>query len=595
MANEALTAFREHVGELAATWYDGDETKAFRHAAFQQTIDPNMADAQVIEQTAVDKSGDLEIDGWFVDDTSETVILFQSAGGEGKAAEAKLTKFWEAPIAVLDPERVKASRNESIRDVANDLEEAIGNNFSVRLVFASRGGFAPAARRFAGPKASAERSAKLHSGANVTFPCMLELLDEQAIAEKFDDYRAGFVGDSPKVTLMLESGSSYEIDKDGQKSLRATVSASEIVRVFNTRGMGFRLFQTNPRGPLANARVNKRISATLDDPQGRATFHLLNNGLCAICDDFKISGIQLEAENFQIVNGCQTTVTLASRENNELEETLVDLKLAVADAALAEEIAIASNSQTALRARDYAAFEKQQRTLQYEFERIQPPWFYEVKQGYWKFVLSDKEKAKFKTGKSKRHIEVQPLAQASLAFQGYPSEALDRVRFVFEGIRNKEEREHYERAFPTDASASQLLLPWQMLNYLERNPDKRMKFSTFHIITLAARLLRLNYSVTDATFFSSDLTRKLVSSLNEWMPDIARVANSACSAASKTAQFIMSKSEGSSEDFDPRAFFRASGELAKGINPTELLYEAFSNELEAEKSAQRDPTAKLPT
>lgn len=593
MDNRTLTAFREHLEELAATWYDGDEAKAFRHAAFQQIIDPNMADAQVIEATAIDQSGDLEIDGWFVDDTSETIILYQSAGGEGKALEAKVAKFWESPLEVLNPERIKGSPNESIKNVAQDLDHAIKNSYSVRLIFASRGGFAPAANRFARSKASSERIAKLTDSSSATFPCSLELLDEGDIAKKFEEYRAGFVGDSPDVILTLEPESNYVVEREGQKSLRATVAAAEVVKVFRSPGMGFRLFQTNPRGPLANARVNKRISATLDDPVRRKTFHLLNNGICAICDDFETSGDQVKASNFQIVNGCQTTVTLNSKADPEfkgLEETYVDLKLAVADAALAQDIAIASNSQTALRSRDYAAFETQQRILQHEFEELQPPWYYELKQGYWRFVLSSREKAKFLTGKRKRHVEVQPLAQASLAFLGYPSEALDRVRFVFDGIRNTEEREHYERAFPTGTKASQLLLPWQMLNYLERNSAGRKKFSTFHVIYLIASLLRSHYSVTNTTFFSQDMTLKLVGSIDEWIPDIARVADSACTVASQRAHYIM----GLSEDFDPRAFFRASGELAKGVNPLELLTEAFDREIQIEASAQRDPTTKLP-
>ena len=493
-------------------------------------------------------------------------------------------------MEVLDPERVRTSANESIKDVSHALDQALRSNYSVRLVFASRGGFVPSAQKFAASKANTERPTKLADGTSITFPCRLELLDERDIADKFDAYRAGFVVDSTPVHLKLQPDSSYAIEVAGRKSLRATVLATEIVRLFRTPGMGYRLFQTNPRGPLANAHVNKRISSTLDDPVGRATFHLLNNGLCAICDEFEIESENLRATNFQIVNGCQTTVTLDSRADSELKETLVDLKLAVADAALAEEIAIASNSQTALRARDYAGFEKQQRTLQYEFENLQPPWFYEVKQGYWRFVLSDQEKAKFKTGKKKRHVEVQPLAQASLAFLGYPSEALDRVRFVFEGIRNIQERAHYERAFPNGVSAGQLLLPWRMLDFLERHSDNWKKFSTFHIVALAANLLRSHYEVEGRTYFSADLTRRLAGTIEEWMPGIARVANSACVVASSRARFIM----GGSDDFDPRAFFRASGELAKGVNPTELLAQSFEEELKRESSPDEHPAMNLP-
>lgn len=148
----------------------------------------------------------------------------------------------------------------------------------------------------------------------------------------------------------------------------------------------------NPRGPLANAKVNKQIQKTLATEEGRSTFHLLNNGLCATCTDYRLDGETLEAEQFQIVNGCQTTVTLAEMPANDLEKTLVDLKLTIADPSLAASIAEASNSQTALKAKDYASFEKQQRSLQYEFEQLMPPWFYEIKQGYWTYVLSDKQR-----------------------------------------------------------------------------------------------------------------------------------------------------------------------------------------------------------
>ena len=76
----ALDEFNEHLSELSETWYEGDERQAFRHAAFQIIApNPTLSDEQVIELTAIDHSGDLEVDGWFVDEQSETVFLFQSA------------------------------------------------------------------------------------------------------------------------------------------------------------------------------------------------------------------------------------------------------------------------------------------------------------------------------------------------------------------------------------------------------------------------------------------------------------------------------------------------------------------------------------
>ena len=296
-------------------------------------------------------------------------------------------------------------------------------------------------------------------------------------------------------------------------------------------------------------------------------------------------------ENFQIVNGCQTTITLEKRPSHELEQTLIDIKLTVADRDLAEQIAIASNSQTALKARDYAAFEKQQLILQYEFEReVSPPWFYEVKQGYWRLVLDDREKAKYKTGRRKRHIEVQPLAQASLAFLGSPDLALDRVRFVFEGIRNPDERETYERAFPPSVKAQQLLLPWRILDHLERISEERLRFSTFHILWMVASFLRNRYTVAMPQYFSSALTSRLLDPIDYWLPPLARIANTACRTAFLRAQNI----SGGTQGIDLRDFFRASSELVPGVNPKALLQEAFTAELNIESQSGRDPSALLP-
>ena len=503
--SRVVSVFRDHVAELADTWYEGDETRAFRHAAFQQVApDPLLTDPQIIELTAIDRSGDLEVDGWFVDETGETVLLFQSVGGGGKVPESKVTKFWQAPEQILHAERGGISRNQSVRELAARIEERVGDGYSLRLIFASRAGFERAAHEFARTKARIDRVLDFGDGTRITSQCALELLDELDIARRFDNYRAGFRGPKTDIEIRLAEGLRYSVETDGLESLRATVSANEVVRVFRTPGMGFRLFSLNPRGPLASAKVNKNIARTLDSQDGRRTFHLLNNGLCATCDSFDLDGDKLSIQNFQIVNGCQTTVTLDARSDIELAETMVDLKLAVADVELAETIASASNAQTALRAKDYASFERQQRQLQWDFAHLRQPWYYEIKQGYWRFVLSDEDKAPYKTGRRKRHIEVQPLAQASLAFLGYPAEALDRVRFVFEGIRTPEERQWYDRAFPTNVRSQQLLLPWLILDALERQVEQRLRFSTFHILWLIAGTLRDHYGLDTPDYFSAD-------------------------------------------------------------------------------------------
>ena len=580
--NEMMAEFRRQLDELAATWYEDDIPSAFRHLAFQiMAPDPALSDEQVIQMTAIDQSGDLEVDGWLVDDTSETLFLFQAFGGNSRVQEGKVTKFWESPHELLNPERVTQTNNQSVKELSDELDAKLRDDYSISMVFAAKGGFAAAASRFADSRNEGELSLKLLSGESIVCRYSFKLIDETDVAQEFEDYRAGFRGELIDVTLHLREDCAYVVEDSDMRSIRATVDANEIVRVFNDRG--FRLFSLNPRGPIANAKVNKNINNTLDTESGRKTFHLLNNGLCATCDDFQLNEKgDLNVSNFQIVNGCQTTVTLSKRSESDLSETLVDLKLVVADVSLAESIASSSNSQTALRAKDYTSFERQQRLLQYDFERLQPPWYYEIKQGYWRFVLNDREKARFKTGQKKRHVEVQPLAQASLAFRGYPSVALDRVRFVFQGIRSTEDREWYERAFPQSVKAQQLILPWVTLQFLlKRKPS--LRFSNFHILWQIAQMLRNHYEIGTDQYFSIDLSSRLANSVDDWLPGMFRVADNACKLAFQRAQYI------SVAELDVRDFFRASGELSKGLFPMDLIQEACQQELEISQSQSNDP------
>ena len=518
-------------------------------------------------------------------------FLFQSAGGLTTAEEGKLTKFWEAPQEVLNSERVAKTPNDSVRELSRGLEGKLIEGYGIRMVFASRGGFTPSARQFASSRARIDRPITLSNGTRITVSCSLQLVDEESLSKLYDDYKAGLRITSYNVKFSLGENMSYSSAKGNLRFLRATISAKELVDVFRTPGIGYRLFLLNPRGPIANAKVNKNIASTLNTKRGRSIFHLLNNGICATCDTFDTEDGFLIVENFQIVNGCQTTVTLNGQPDSELEETWIDLKLTIAgqEENLAEEIASASNSQTALKAKDYTSFERQQRRLQSEYASLQPPWYYEIKQGYWKCVLTDREKARFKTGRRKRHIEVQPLAQAGLAFIGQPADALDRVRLVFQGIRSDQERELYDRVFPSDIRAQQYLLPWTLLDLVQKE-NSREKYSTFHLLWLISLILRERYGLGQRDYFSLERSSQLIEASTDWFPAIFDVVNAACRNAIRRANNILQ----ADPPMQLRDFFRASSDLAPGVVPQELLQEATRLELDIAVRSDRDPRVTLP-
>lgn len=579
-----MSILQEHLQELEQTWYEGDKNKAFRHAAFQITTNFALSDSQVIELTGIDGPGDLEIDGWYVDEDRQAVILFQSKGGRTRVNEAAVTKFWMAPENLLDDKRVQSTERQSIGDLSQRVDAALRQEFTIELVLAANAGFTEGAKKFAQSRAEADRSLPLLDNSRITSKCSLLLLEFGELEKYWEDYKARPTGKKIVVDIATRAEWIYEIGEPNPHSVHLTIPASEIVRIFRHQDIGYRLFASNPRGPLANAKVNKSIENAISTEGGRRNFHLLNNGLCATCETFEVREESLHIEDLQIVNGCQTTVTLhkAGKEDH-LSETLINMKLAIADSGLASDIAIASNSQTALRARDYTSFERQQRDLQEEFARLSPPWYYELKQGYWRFVLSDEDKAKFKTGNRKRHIEVQPLAQAALAFAGSPSVALDKVRYVFEEIRTPEERQTYDIAFPQNIRASQLLLAWKILDQLQRQ-DSRVPYSTFHLLWLIAGSLRDKFGVAEDAPLSTQRSLELASSIDNWFLDLYTVANHSTEATVVNGL----------RDADPgvgnREFFREQG----GFTPKDSLRAQFTFDIQREKTVGRDPFAKVP-
>ena len=579
-----MSILQEHLQELEQTCYEGDKNKAFRHAAFQITTNFALSDSQVIEVTGIDGPGDLEIDGWYVDEDRQAVILFQSKGGTSRVNEAAVTKFWMAPENLLDENRVLQTACQSMNDLSQRVDDALRQEFTIELVLAANAGFTEGAKKFASGKDEADRTLSLLDNSRITSKCSLLLLEFRDLEERWEDFKARPTGKKIVVDIATKTEWIYEIDEPNARSVHVTLPASEVVRIFRHPDIGYRLFASNPRGPLANAKVNKSISETMATEDGRRNFHLLNNGLSATCEMFEVREGTLHVEDLQIVNGCQTTVTLHKAAKEEhLSETLINMKLAIADSSLATQIAIASNSQTALKARDYTSFERQQRELEEEFARLAQPWYYELKQGYWRFVLDDQQKAKFKTGNRKRHIEVQPLAQAALAFGGSPSVALDRVRYVFEEIRTPEERDTYDRAFPKNIKASQLLLPWKMLDQLQHQAS-RVPYSTSHLLWLIAGSLRDKYGVDEDAPLSPQRSLELASSIENWFPGLYTVANHS------TNTTVTNALRGVEPGVGNREYFREQ----KGFSSRDSLKSQFDFDMQREKEVGRDPLAHLP-
>jgi hypothetical protein len=126
------------------------------------------------------------------------------------------------------------------------------------------------------------------------------------------------------------------------------------------------LFNDNLRDFLGlDNPINQGIKKTLEDNKF-SEFSLLNNGITVIADSNAGKGNTLVLENYQIVNGCQTSnVLFECRNMPSIDTVLIPLKVVITnDENLRDEIILTTNSQSKFTEDQLFAITQFQKTLE---------------------------------------------------------------------------------------------------------------------------------------------------------------------------------------------------------------------------------------
>jgi hypothetical protein len=106
-----------------------------------------------------------------------------------------------------------------------------------------------------------------------------------------------------------------------------------------------RLFFDNIRDFQGDTPVNVSIAGTLNSPKS-IEFPLRNNGVTIVARKLQRVGPQFTLEDFQIVNGCQTSHVIAGNARPENASTMIPVKIVVTeDEEVTRQVIIASNQQ----------------------------------------------------------------------------------------------------------------------------------------------------------------------------------------------------------------------------------------------------------
>lgn len=134
------------------------------------------------------------------------------------------------------------------------------------------------------------------------------------------------------------------------------------------------IFDENVRDWQDYNQVNKEIRATLQSGT-HARFVLMNNGVTIITRKLTQLGSKFTIEDFQIVNGCQTSHVIFDQRASDLNSVSIPLRLiSTQDEDLIESITRATNRQTELKPEQLYALTDFAKKLELYFRAIDEPY-----------------------------------------------------------------------------------------------------------------------------------------------------------------------------------------------------------------------------
>lgn len=209
-------------------------------------------------------------------------------------------------------------------------------------------------------------------------------LDKTSIKDALEDYKSGVAPIVPKITLKIikskSTGSSLLTNVDQKTNITSwifSVSSEEIKKMHDATGD--RLFARNIRSFLDQTKVNEGMLITL---RGESTtkkapepkyFWYYNNGITIVCNDVEQQGDAIELFGPQVINGQQTTVTLAGNPDKAASVLVKVMKIPPEQESyesLIGNIVRATNSQNPISAADLISNDATQIFISRELRKL---------------------------------------------------------------------------------------------------------------------------------------------------------------------------------------------------------------------------------
>lgn len=352
--NDFNARIRSEVTQL--TTVKGNESRAFLKWFL---VNYFRLDEDIAEFHICDNPNDKGIDGINTEDISNIIFIFQSkyspkdgaAQGDSDLRDFYGVKAWfQSPANIESLDNTIA--NQELKDIVNRLEipTKIEQGWTIVQVFITNKTFNRDAQDYlsvVGEDYEAWDLIKLFNGYTYSGKD-IPVLDRFSFS--LDDHNIIHYTIPDNVGVFV-----------------FPAKAKEIVQLKGIQDST--IFDKNVRYWLGNTRINREIAKTLGMVSEHDRFFLYNNGITVICQDATIVNNKLDIENYSIVNGCQTVLTLYNNQDTLADNVKVLVKIIKTggNEELGRRITRFNNNQNAINPRDLKSNDKVQQDIQNQF------------------------------------------------------------------------------------------------------------------------------------------------------------------------------------------------------------------------------------
>jgi AIPR protein len=449
-------------GRAFMLWYAVDALELDENTAF--------------EATSFDGGNDKNVDLFYVDDESERVVIGQGkygSHGNKRPRPGDLYELVHTPDWLLHPEELEAQGRQDLADAGREYQEALSKGYTTVFLFVYMG---PRKRELV------EATSLLNNqSADQALSQSVRLVDSGGLRLVHEE-AVGGASRIPRFEIRIDPQHVFEQRGTFGQALAVTISGSELRRMYEAHQEA--LFDRNVRLYLGERKgsVNAGIRETLNSSD-RTNFWAYNNGLTIVCDSYQLDADgTITLRDFSIVNGCQTTVTVANSATGVAGQVEIPARIIASDDdAVVDSIIRFTNSQTPIRQWDITARDRTNRRLKQELAAMPHPFFYELRHGEARSLTTDAKRQYQRDGRFQL-ISYDQLAQYLAAFGGLPHVAYKDKARLFSMNR--------DQVFPHDLRVEYVTLIWLAAEEVEEAVRSAIKNAAERGFTGKVRILK---------------------------------------------------------------------------------------------------------